>query len=249
MLTTGSDAPRITLRSDGLEGTRNYRVNTHRESVALTAAGVPDIGSAWDEGFPSLICRSVTAQHEGGMDDPGGTGGWSRISTEYASFSGNLSKIPRSANLAYTEIISSSSSVNVIAPVIRNASYTGPPLGNGAGVPVERSQLIVRIHRWRPAAMQLPINALVGIANTYNLNSVTTPPIFGSAQTLTFEPGQLFYRGFTPNPGGELIELVHELVASADHRYSEQDTDDRGFLLGEPRGPWFLSRQINWPAL
>lgn len=247
LLTTGADAPRLRLESAGKSGTRQFRVNTSTESAALSAPGVPVLGQAWDASLPDLLCRSLEARHEGGRDGPDGVGGHTRIVAEYATASGRLGPPEPAPHLRYSEAVFEVGQVTVVAPVLPGQSYVGPPLGQGAGVSVERARLVMRVHRFVPAGQAVDVAQFVALANTLNAQAVALPPLYGVGADVPFAAGQLVYRPPTITPVGALLQLTWDLPAAPNHQYAEQAVDERGYLVGQPVFYELLPR-ANWPA-
>lgn len=96
--------PRIRETRTGTEGTRFYRVNTHREERALTAMNLPAMFEAWSAERPTLKVAYREAVHWMGTDD-GSTeeGGWSIVEVGY-DVPGSGLLPPPEEGLTYTRL-------------------------------------------------------------------------------------------------------------------------------------------------
>lgn len=83
----GGFAYRLRETARGLEGERNYEVNTDIEALAIAAPGVPKIGDPWGVGSEQeLACVALSREvfRIGGIDGNGqGSGGLSRVQVMY----------------------------------------------------------------------------------------------------------------------------------------------------------------------
>ncbi len=79
---------RLSRTSKGWEGRSVWRVDTADEYAALSATGLPVIGTAYPGGLPAnLLASRIEPGHMGGANG-GGSVGWTRVEVTYQSQGG-----------------------------------------------------------------------------------------------------------------------------------------------------------------
>jgi hypothetical protein len=148
LITDAQYGPVLRRIRGGWEGTRNWRVNTHEESAAIVAQGVPLYGAAWDPSRPRLRIVELEARYMHGTNSgETGTGGWSRVFARYEETSTGIFA-PQPGD-AYTEPASTSTSTNVRYGLDADGSGDGAlnePIANGRGASKDVGGILLDVH-------------------------------------------------------------------------------------------------------
>lgn len=211
---------RLSRTSKGWEGRSVWRVDTADEYAALSATGLPVIGTAYPGGLPAnLLASRIEPGHMGGANG-GGSVGWTRVEVTYQSQGASSSSTPvvPQSGVGYCDCeigvqqITTYTAVNAAGVPVASSDL----IAGGEGAPKDVAQCILRIVRYyTPAALTGSLlNSWLAIVSTINNATVDTPPLLGEGGTLTFAAGELRYRAPRIEKVGDLIQVTHEIVAS-----------------------------------
>ena len=249
-------APRVEEDAAGLAVVVHYDIDTGDEILALGAAGLPALGSAYSAQYPLAVALRRSIEYQGGSNDPAtGLGGWCRARIEYAP-PGTLGKIvPTSGGLpqTYSEFGVQSDSITVYNPPDDLGGQPGPPLpplNNGRGANRQRTTVSVQVHVFKPLSFE-PLQLLqfvLAYRDTTNAAQISLPPLLGTFSPLSIEPGQALYSGGTISRQGNSIEIVHTIRLAEDflERWQHERAD------GSPTGPILTGKaypEAFWPSL
>ena len=209
-------APRVRREANGYQAERWFRVDTHDELIALSAAGLPQYGDSWDLTAPNLKVVGFETEYPGGQNDGvTGTGGltYVRVTYETPGLNGSLPVI----GTQYTEIVCSVGSVNVDMDIREEITAGDAPdkLNNGVGFTKKVGQLQLQIVTW-PTTIDIVRLADLVADQAVNTDPVTTPPILGTGITLNFSAGSLSYCVFDLRAEGGSARLTHTIDVGRD---------------------------------
>jgi len=183
---TNGHWPQLTISKDGARGVRFYRVNTMSEVVALSATGIPAIGTLWSEPFTlSGIIVNVTSidpEYIGGRDATD-TGGHTIVRVDYESpgISIDGTDDGYEDGDAWTTISGSIRSVQVQYDV---AGVRIPETQREASV----QEVIVTAYMNRDRVIAA-VALWLSLQNTVNNNTVVLPGLWHNATPWIIAPG------------------------------------------------------------
>lgn len=238
---------RVTLTREGVRIERFWSVNTRDPLRALTALGLPAIGTAAGPAHPDVTLVSLTSRPWGGQDsgtaEP--TGGRTIFEGIFESPQMRGSLVRPTPGLKLTEITAATSTVT--ARFDRRAPDPNPflnlPIAGGDGASRVVGTTTARVRAWHGPAASIDWTRLIRYAqnNFVNAELVSLPPLFGTPQVFTAQPGELRYESFEvqvqagPPQGGapqQVIGITHVLAWAPDHRFRWVEEDDKGQARG-----------------
>lgn len=205
----------------GYRGVRHYEVDSADEVEALTAAGLPAIGSAWGPALPLLAAR---VQARVWFSVPGAK---SVVRVEYDS--------PRAS--LYDPGGQSHTELNVgtlVATAFQGALASGAPDGLAieGGAPREVGTLEARVSAYFAIGLSLPLATWLTYVGFTNANPITLPRVGFTANQFSMAADQVLYLGFEgPTQQGERVVVTHRLRLAPSHEFLETIVDDRGLVV------------------
>lgn len=213
----------------GYVGERNYKVNTIHAALALTANGLPRLGELFDSRTPNCFCWKIgPSVLIGGQNSGDGSGGWTRMPTQWASPTATPFKVPVSEEDQWTEIGFSRGQVirlkslerfknGVSVPVTANST-----INNGDGAPVNFGIVEASIFTFRklthtidlPSYLDLARGSLQSPGAKLNSDPIKLPPLYGRTQREAIDKGQALYISPEFSVIGSFLQIVHRLEIS-----------------------------------
>lgn len=228
----------------GLEGERNYEVNTDLEHLALHAVGVPRLGEAW--GLASageLACAVISREvfRIGGRDDTGtGTGGLSRVQCLY----GPVNVIPGLDGKPWTEVRFGVETMTAkyphfrtqVASLLDDSGLVVPPpydqIAGGDGASVELGTLEALVHVYlQPSMMGAYLSRVIALCRPSRVNRypLVLPRLQGTNAEWAIAAEQARMRAAEVRlPVGGRLEIVLNLALAEDWRTVWQPEDSTG---------------------
>lgn len=264
----GIEPPVVTQTPQGWSAVDYWVVDTSDVVAAVSAAGAPRVGLAFDAlpGVVGLKCVKVDARVVGGVPSAtaGEPGGVTVFRCEYSTPGGGTGAGGNGNNAGEPEpgLGVKYSAIGFRSGTVQQYSYNTDPVpgepedpewNNGRGIPVEVGsvELVVTTHH-KPEAWTLQVMPrVVALATARAINDavVRLPGFVGSEQyTLDFTPGQLRYGGASVESvrsveGEALLRVRHAIDAAPDFKVRWRNVD----YLGRPYGA--VSYVTPYPAM
>lgn len=192
--------------AEGYRGLRHYRVRAPSRESALSADGLPRIGTPWSSELGGVLVR----EREVVPDRKGGN--WWVVKLEFET---NTGQIPQAGPGVVTRIVPSTTTRRINFDITGTKKLTSDGRGVGRLVTVTLFEVI----RYTENLPDLAPYRNITDEPKVNDAPVTLPNLFGSGQNLAVGAGELVYAKFTPDREGELFSIRSELHWRRDWRH------------------------------
>ena len=217
-------------------GVRTYKVsniNTLELSLIKAVDGLPKIGSSWSTDFPNLYAISRRAEWMTVPRD-GESLGVAKVTVNYGidqMVSLAEAASPRKAGDVWSTYKTGSiSQVQMWAKIPGSNVYGNNPIFNGQGVQIDIGIAVVTVSKAYRADAHIPIGNYLTMMRPPKLNdrSIDIPSLWGKTNKLSFNRGELLYKGHTIEGQNGLIVVTHEMWGSDDWSIEWTVENDEG---------------------
>ena len=221
LITDGADSPEIEREGALWRGRRVYRVNTHDETIALHAGGLPNEGDAWDGTHPTLRCRRLRARYMYGTNKPEtDEGGWSHVTVDYDSGQGTSPLPTPQVGEAYTEFATETGSLpqrfDIQAGIAAGPEDPiGWPIEDGKGIDRRVGALLIRAVTYPvPSSIDFGLISDLIAGQKVNSDEFQLPPLLNTSVRWDVPQGRAQYADCAIELDRNVVRVVHTLRIS-----------------------------------
>jgi hypothetical protein len=218
-------------------GTRVYKVSnisTLELSLIKAVDGLPKIGSSWSSDFSTLYAISRRAEWLTVPRD-GESLGVAKVTVSYGidqmvSLSEQASP-RRPGDLWSTYKTGSISQVLMYGKdIFTNSRYVNSPINNGQGVQVDIGIAVVTVSKAYKEDVHIPVGNYLTKMRPPKINQfpLEIPSLWGKRNKLSFDKGELLYKGHTIEAQNGLVIVTHEMWGSDDWTLTWTVENDEG---------------------